>query len=194
MKKKIICVALASSVMFTSCLGSFSAFNGLKDWNMELTDSKFVNNLVFWGLWIIPVYGLFTLGDVVIFNVLEFWTGNNPVAMKEGEKEIQYVEKDGNKYKMTATVNRLQIEIVDGPKTGEKVDLVYRPHEKSWNAIKPDGEIIPLSSFKDGFYIVHAPDGNDIKIDANSTREEGLAILKKHKGDYEVKSMMAEAE
>ena len=194
MKKRIICIALASSVMFTSCVGSFSAFNGLKDWNMQLTDSKFVNNLVFWGLLIIPVYEIFLLGDVVIFNVLEFWTGNNPIAMKEGEKEVQFVEKDGNKYKMTATTNRLQIEVVAGPKTGEKVDLVYRPHEKSWNAIKPDGEIIPLSTLKDGFYIVYTPDGKQIKIDANSTREEGQAILDQYKSEYVVKSMLAESE
>lgn len=194
MKKKIICIALASSLMFTSCLGSFSAFNGLKDWNMGMTDSKFLNNLVFWGLWILPVYEIFVVGDLFIFNVLEFWTGNNPVAMKEGEKEVQYVEKEGNTYKMTATLNRLQIEVVDGPKTGDKVDLVYRPHEKSWNAIKPNGEIIPLSSFKDGFYIVHTPDGTDLKIDANTTREEGLAILNKYKGDYVVKTILAEAE
>lgn len=194
MKKIIICTALACSLLFTSCLGRFAAFNGLREWNQNVTDSKFLNNLIFWGLWILPVYEIFVVGDLFIFNVLQFWTGNNPASMKEGEKEIQYVENEGNKYKMTATLNRLQIEVVDGPKTGEKVDLVYRPHEKSWNAIKPDGEIIPLSSFKDGFYIVHTPDGTDLKIDANTTREEGLAILNKYKGDYEVKTILAEAE
>lgn len=193
MKKTIICIALASSVMFTSCLGSFSAFNGLKDWNMQLTDSKFVNNLVFWGLVIVPVYEIFLVGDALIFNTIEFWSGNNPIAMEEGEKEVQLVERDGNTYKMTATQNRMQIEVVDGPKVGEKVDLVYRPHEKSWNAIKPNGEVIPLSSFKDGYYIVHTPDG-DLKIDANATRQEGLAKIADYKQELVMKSMLAEAD
>ena len=193
MKKRIICIALASSLMFSSCLGSFSAFNGLKDWNLELTDSKFLNNLVFWGLWILPVYEIFLLGDVFIFNTLEFWTGNNPVAMNEGDKEIQVVQNDGNTIKMTATRNRMQIEVIDGPRAGEKVDLVYRPHEKSWNAIKPNGEIIPLSSFKDGFYIVYTPEGKEIKIDANASREEGIAILNQYKQEYMQRTMMAEA-
>ncbi|WP_224488562.1 DUF3332 domain-containing protein [Robertkochia flava] len=194
MKKSIICIALASSIMFSSCLGSFSAFNGLKDWNMEISDSKFLNNLVFWALWLLPVYEIFLIGDVIIFNTLEFWTGNNPVAMKEGEKEVQVVENDGNTIKMTATMNRMQIEVIQGPKKGEKVDLVYRPHERSWNAIKPNGEIIPLSSFRDGFYIVHTPDGKEVKIDANATREEGLAILNQYKEEHLQNSMLAEAE
>ncbi|CAN0586802.1 unnamed protein product, partial [Ectocarpus sp. 12 AP-2014] len=56
MKKSVICIAMAGTLLFSSCLGSFSAFNNLKDWNQGVSDSKFVNNLVFWGLNIIPVY------------------------------------------------------------------------------------------------------------------------------------------
>ena len=32
---------------------------------------------------IIPVYGLATLGDALIFNTIEFWSGSNPVAVRE---------------------------------------------------------------------------------------------------------------
>lgn len=169
---------MAGSILFSSCLGSYSAFNGLKDWNSQISDSPFVNNLVFWGLWILPVYEIFLIGDTLIFNVIEFWSGSNPVAMKPGEKETQVVERDGNTYQMIATPNRLQIAVLEGPKKGEKVDLVYRPHEKSWNAIKPNGEIIRLSSFKDGFYIVYTPEGKQVKMDANTSKEDGLAIIR----------------
>ena len=165
MKKSIICLAMASSLLFTSCLGSFSAFNNLKEWNQNISDSKFVNNLVFWGLNIIPVYGLFFLGDTVIFNVIEFWSGSNPIAMEEGEQETQMVERDGNTFKLVASKNRMQVTVVDGPKTGKKIDLVYKPSEKSWNAIRPNGEIIKLSSFEEGFYIVYMPNGKEVKID-----------------------------
>ncbi len=184
MKKITICLALSASVLFSSCLGSFSAFNGLKDWNSDLSDSKFVNNLVFWGLNIIPVYGLFFIGDVLIFNVIEFWSGSNPLAMNEGEEEVQIVERDGSTFKMTATKNRLQINVIDGQRKGEKLDLVYSPSQKSWSAIKPNGEVIKLSSFEEGFFVVHLPDGGKVRIDPNTPRSEGLALLDRKVASY----------
>jgi len=192
MKKSTICIALSASILFSSCLGSFSAFNGLKDWNNGLTGSKFVDNLVFWALNIIPVYGLFMFGDVIIFNLIEFWSGSNPLAMNEGEEEIQVVEKDGSTFEMKATKNRFQIKVIDGIRKGEKLDLVYSPSEKSWSAIKPTGEVIKLSSFKDGFYVVHLPDGQDVKIDPNRSRDEGLAMLQNKVAIYE-DCLLAEA-
>ncbi len=35
--------------------------------------------LVFLGLIIIPAYGLFSFGDAIIFNSIEFWGGSNPI-------------------------------------------------------------------------------------------------------------------
>lgn len=184
MKKAISCVLLCGAILFSSCLGSFKAFNNLKDWNQGLTESKFLDNLIFWGLNIVPVYGLFFLGDALIFNVIEFWSGSNPIAMKPGETETQMVEHDGNTFKMVATKNRVQITVVEGPKKGKKLDLVYKPDEKSWNAVRPNGEIIKLSSFEEGFYIVYMPNGEQIKIDPLKGKQEGLALLKEHEICY----------
>ncbi|WP_431125153.1 DUF3332 domain-containing protein [Flagellimonas flava] len=193
MKKVISCLMLSCAILFSSCLGSFRAFNNLKDWNQGLTDSKFLDNLIFWGLNIVPVYGLFFLGDALIFNVIEFWSGSNPIAMKDGESETQMVEHDGNTFKMVATKNRIQVTVVEGPKKGKKIDLVYKPDEKSWNAIRPNGEVIRLSSFEEGFYIVYMPDGTQVKINPLDSREEGLAILKENKLCYYSEGMLAEA-
>lgn len=193
MKKVISCLMLSCVILFSSCLGSFRAFNNLKDWNQGLTDSKFLDNLIFWGLNIVPVYGLFFIGDALIFNVIEFWSGSNPIAMKDGESETQMVERDGNTYKMVATKNRIQVTVVEGPKKGKKIDLVYKPDEKSWNAIRPNGEVIKLSSFEEGFYIVYMPDGTEVKINPLDSREEGLAILKESKLCYYSEGMLAEA-
>ncbi|GLU43505.1 DUF3332 domain-containing protein [Allomuricauda sp. NBRC 101325] len=192
MKKVIFASLMACTILFTSCLGSYNAFNNLRGWNQGVTNSRFLDNLIFWGLWIVPVYPLFILGDTIIFNVIEFWSGSNPIAMKDGESETQMVEHEGNTYKMTATKNRMQVAVVDGPKKGNKIDLVYKPSEKSWNAIKPNGEIIKLSSFEEGFYIVYLPNGEEIKIDPMSTREEGIAILKEHKACYYQDALLAD--
>ena len=192
MRKFITCIAMSSLLLFSSCLGSFSAFNNLKEWNQGVSDSKFVNNLVFWGLNIVPVYGLFFLGDAIIFNVIEFWDGTNPIAMEEGDQELQLVEKDGNTFEMIASKNRIQVTVVEGPKQGNKIDLVYKPGEKSWNAIRPNGEIIKLSSFEEGFYIVYMPNGKEVKINPLDSREQGLALLSEHSDCYYLDSMLAE--
>jgi hypothetical protein len=194
MKKTILALVCASALVFTGCLGSFQAFNNLKDWNHEVSDSRFVNNLVFWGLNIVPVYGLFFLGDALIFNVIEFWSGSNPIALEPGETETEIVERDGNTYKMVATTNRIQIHVLDGPKEGNKLELFYKPDEKSWNAIKPDGQIIKLSAFEEGFYLVYLPEGDPVKIHPGTTREQGLAKIQSHSDAYYLKTMLAKAE
>lgn len=191
MKRNLIIASLLSlTLLSSSCLGSFSAFNNLKDWNQDVTDSKFVNNAIFWGLCIIPVYGLFFVGDVLIFNTLEFWTGSNPIAMEENETETQVAEVEGHKVKMTAQKNKFTIEVLEGQKAGKIVEMVYTPENKTWNA-KKGNELIKLASFKDGFYIVYTPNGEQIKLDSNASQEHNNAILTQNIDSYQ-KSVWAQ--
>ena len=64
----------------TSCIGSFQVFNNVLNWNRTVTDNKWVNELIFFGMWWIPVYEICLLGDTIIFNTIEFWTGENPMG------------------------------------------------------------------------------------------------------------------
>ncbi|WP_189605376.1 DUF3332 domain-containing protein [Salinimicrobium marinum] len=184
MRKLIMCAVLSLAFLSTSCLGSFSAWNGLRDWNESVADNKFVNNAIFWGLNIIPVYPLFYAGDVIIFNLVEFWSGSNPIAMNDGDIESQIIEKDGVKYEMIATKNQINIRVLTGEREGNELTLIYEASDKSWNAMK-DGEKIKLSSYEEGFYIVYLPDGEEVKIDQNATRQEGLALLNSKVASYE---------
>lgn len=193
MRKLILCSMLSLSLLCGSCLGSFNAVTGLKSWNDDVSDSKFVNNALFWGLNIIPVYGLFVLGDLLIFNVIEFWSGSNPIAMEEGDSETQIVKRDGNTYKMVASQNQMQITAIKGPKKGNTLTLVYTPEDASWNAVKSNGEKVKLASFEDGFYIVYLPDGDKLKINALDAQSEGLALLKERAACHNLEGMMAEA-
>ncbi|WP_031426780.1 DUF3332 domain-containing protein [Flavimarina sp. Hel_I_48] len=176
MKKLSIVGMLCLAFLFNSCLGSYSAFNNLREWNEDATNNKFVNNLIFWGLNIIPVYGLFFAGDTLIFNVIEFWSGDNPVAMNEGESQTEVLAYKGNTYKMTATKNKFDITVIDGEKQGNTISLVYKPEDQSWNTEK-DGELIKLSSFKDGLMLVYLPNGETVKINPAESREESLAQI-----------------
>ncbi len=176
MRKLILCSVLSLAFLTTSCLGSFSAWNNLRDWNEDAADNKYVNNAIFWGLNIIPIYPLFYAGDVFIFNLVEFWTGENPIAMNEGEVQKQLIERNGVNYEMIATKNEIKIKVLSGEREGKELKMVFDPADKSWNAVK-DGQKIKLSSYEEGFYIVYLPDGEEVRIKNDVSKEEGLAVL-----------------
>ncbi|MDE6327555.1 MAG: DUF3332 family protein, partial [Duncaniella sp.] len=71
MKKKYLPVAIAllltGSMLSTSCIGSFALTNKLLAWNRSV-GSKIVNELVFIGFWILPVYEVSALADLVVIN------------------------------------------------------------------------------------------------------------------------------
>ena len=87
MRKKnlilVTVVALAASMTMQSCIGSFALFNKVKNWNDHVGD-KFVNELVFVAMWILPVYELSFAADLFILNSIEFWSGTNP-ALAQAE-------------------------------------------------------------------------------------------------------------
>lgn len=179
MKKTSISLLLAISLLTSSCLGSFNAFNNLKDWNDEATNNRYVNNAIFWGLWIIPAYPLFFLGDLIIFNVIEFWSGSNPIVMNTGDFESQLVYYKGVDYRLEARKNQFDIYVESGKKKGKSVHLYYVPESQTWFAKNPEGEDIKLSSFKDGMHLVYLPNGKTVKIPAHATKAEGVALLER---------------
>ena len=111
-KLKVLLLAvliLGMGVTSNSCLGPFNLTLNLHSWNSSV-GTKFVNNVVFWAFCIVPVYEFTLFLDGVVFNVIEFWSGNNPIAMEKGEKDTQIVQSGENKYRITAT-NRI-IELI----------------------------------------------------------------------------------
>ncbi|HKL21269.1 MAG TPA: DUF3332 family protein [Tichowtungia sp.] len=77
MKKALICIA-ALSMLLTGCTGPFTLTKKVHTWQTSF-DDKWVDEAAFLGCVILPVYGLATLADGLIFNSVEFWTGENPM-------------------------------------------------------------------------------------------------------------------
>lgn len=72
------------------CFGQFALTRKMYTFNQQLSSNKVVVTLAMWGMLIIPVYELVSLGDLIIFNVIEFWTGENPIApVKLPQVEIE---------------------------------------------------------------------------------------------------------
>jgi hypothetical protein len=65
----------------SGCFGSFNLTRKLWGWNKGVSDEKFVRELVFLGLNVVPVYSIAGFIDVVVTNSIEFWTGKNPINM-----------------------------------------------------------------------------------------------------------------
>ncbi len=80
MKKLLLAAVLALGVSSTSCLGPDHMYNKVKNWNAELSDVDAVNEIVFLGLHIIPVYGISLWIDILILNTINYWSGENPVS------------------------------------------------------------------------------------------------------------------
>lgn len=148
---------MASSIMFSSCIGSFGLTNKLLTWNRSI-DSKFVNELVFVAFWIVPVYEISALADILVINSIEFWSGSNPVADVGNVKTID--GKDGI-YTVETKTDGYHIE-----KEGEKaVDLVFNEADKSWS-VEADGESTKLLKFNnDDEVVMFLPDGKEMNVE-----------------------------
>ena len=112
-KKKLLCVVLVLCILcmgFAGCAGKYALFNKLAGGVNHLSN-KWVNSLVNLVFWIVPVYGICLLGDIIIFNTIEFWTGSNALAMGE---TYEATDEAGNY--ITAVKNEdgtLSVKIVD---------------------------------------------------------------------------------
>lgn len=139
-KTSIICLLLAGCMVTTSCIGSFNLFGKLRNWNNQI-GSKFVNELVFIAFWIVPVYEVAFLADVLVLNSIEFWSGNNPVTA--GSKTIQ--GKDG-KYLAEWDQNGYTI---TREEDGAWLHLDFAPETNTWSVRQADGTEFELMTFID---------------------------------------------
>ena len=69
---------LCIGVLVSGCYGPFNLTRRLHHWNGQV-GGKWANEIVFLVLIWLPVYSLASLGDGLIFNSIEFWTGDNPI-------------------------------------------------------------------------------------------------------------------
>jgi hypothetical protein len=72
-KKSILAGAITIGLLAPGCLGPNNAHDSLRNWNATATSYNWLNEVIYWGLNIIPVYGLFYLGDQVVFNTIAYW-------------------------------------------------------------------------------------------------------------------------
>lgn len=173
--KKITFFGLATlmlgiSMTNTSCMGSWNLTKKVYKFNETVTGNKFINNILFWILGGLGVYGVTIFIDYVILNLIEFWTGSNLLSMKEGEIETQIVKgKDGFMYEMVGSKNRLQVTTLSGPQKGH-VEVLQIIPEESRCTITVNGKTSPLLQYNEATNVLTAfgNNGERAVIDANA--------------------------
>lgn len=136
-----VIVLLSGSLMFSSCIGSFGLTNKLLGWNKGVGDNKFVSELVFFAFWVLPVYEVSLLADVVVLNSIEFWSGSNPIA-----DNTQHIKgENGHEFLVKTHANGYTITDETANKTFE---LVFDNSDKSWS-IDADGQSTKFMTFID---------------------------------------------
>ena len=162
----VCAIMLAGSFLFSSCIGSFALSNKVLSWNQQI-GNKFVNEIVFFGFWILPVYEITMLADIVILNTVEFWSGSNPMASIGDVKKVQ--GENGN-YLVETLENGYSI-----TKEGDEnasMELIYDKDLNSWNVVA-DGistELIKMNN--DGTANMTLPNGEDLTVTLD---EQGVA-------------------
>ena len=161
MKRKFMVMATAmlvgSSILFSSCIGSFGLFNKVLAWNQTVGD-KWVNELVFIVCCIVPVYPVAWFLDVVILNSIEFWTGENPTA----DVQVKEIETKEGKFIITTDANGHKIQ-KEG--TDEVVEFRYNAETNGWDLVSME-EVTPLFKFTDDNQVlVYMADGSTMTAD-----------------------------
>jgi hypothetical protein len=137
---KVAAYLLAGTVLYSSCIGSFSLFNSYAKWQANMSDSKILNAVV--GFVLMPIVGgVCLLADWVVLNTIEFWSGENPMASNVGKTQ-QVLGSDGRYYAVTILKNGYEVKAP----TGEVSYFLYDKKQDSWSLMQ-NGETRELFRF-----------------------------------------------
>ena len=172
MKKKFmksICFLMIGclfSLTTAGCYGRFALTRTIYRINGSVGD-KWVNSIVTWIFIIIPVYAVCGLVDFLLLNVIQFWTGSNPVAMGPEDRDTQLVFQDNHMYEITATQNRFDVTEFTDSGQNKTASLTYDPEMKTWYAESPNTGKIRMAQIDpagDGLMNLFKPNGEKMPV------------------------------
>lgn len=152
-----------TSLVFTSCIGSFGLTNKVISWNRHI-GPKFINELVFVAFWILPVYEVTSLADLLVINSIEFWSGTNPMTAStkivDTENGRYLVDWDGHGYTVRHELS------------GETVRLEFDQPSKTWSVRENEGESVPFMTIIDDTHVkMLTRDGSMMEVELS---EQGV--------------------
>ena len=175
MKKnvKVAAILLSMCIVMSSCIGSFGLTNKLKDWNMSI-GNKFVNELVFVCMHIVPVYEVAIIADALVLNSIEFWTGNSALSKNVGDTKIV---KNSNGDDVTITVQENGYNLSNGETA---MNLIFDEADNSWS-LEYNNQITKLMSIDGGNAQLYLLNGQTMNV---SLDEAGVNMARQLMYDY----------
>jgi len=102
LSRRVVSSLVVISLMTASfgCFGPFNLTRNVYNWNSGIKGSgevneKWMKEIVFFGMIVIPVYMFSALLDAFVFNAIQFWSGSNPVKVTQGPDGFPQEVKSG---------------------------------------------------------------------------------------------------
>lgn len=162
-----VTLALAA-LLIGGCYGPFNLTRRVYQWNGEVGD-KWEKEIVFLLLTWVPVYSLTVLADAIVFNSMEFWTGNNPVdppmkkaalprtkRLARGGYEARLLREDGPNYRA------LTVELFSAGARQHVVRFEHRPDAPTVARDARGEVILAARTQEDGSILVHDRSGRPV--------------------------------
>ncbi len=77
MKKLTVACILSLGLMCSSCLGPNNLMNKLNNWNAEVVEQDWLAEIIYIPMSVVQM-GAY-IGDALIFNTVDYWSGENPI-------------------------------------------------------------------------------------------------------------------
>ncbi len=159
--------AISCSLLFTSCIGPFALSSKLLAWNQTVSD-KFVNAILF--VVLSPAYAVTLTGDLLLFNTIEFWTGDNPIEAGVVKK----VQGDNGVYTVETLENGYKIE----DEAGQMSQFIYDKETNTWSLVANEKttKLITISDDNKSA-IVYLPNGDERNVELS---DRGVFALRQY--------------
>lgn len=142
-----------------SCIGKFALTKKVMAWNNQV-GSKFLNELVFFAFWILPVYEVTSLADLFVLNSIEFWSGNSPI-----EASMKVIDTEQGKYYIACDAKGYEIKT-----PGDKVfRLDFEQENQTWSIQSGDDAPVPFMTMLDpGHVKMITPEGKFQEVEISN--------------------------
>lgn len=157
-----------ASLTFSSCIGSFTLTKRVLAWNKQV-GNKFINELVFFAFWFLPVYEVTALSDILVLNSIEFWSGSNPME----EASVKAIDTDHGRYLIKGDKNGYEIVCET---TGETTRLNFNIKTQTWSWEDKMGTDHPFMTFIDAEHVKMITPQGDFRL--YDLSEQGVMAYK----------------
>ena len=173
--KKLTAAVVLIAFFTTGCTGSFNLTRKVYNFHRSQAD-KWSDELCFLLVALLPIYGLATFADAIVFNSIEFWTGKNPVDMSANPSTTRVVQNGNDKYRMSFNAKTNQVTLTSLAQ-GNNHGIIFERSDTTITAKNESGKVLYSSvQNQDGGVSIYDGSGKLVK----NYPAGQIALLKEH--------------